>query len=267
MSDQKDSERRKQILHTLKTRPHARISELSDQFRVCSETIRQDLDDLGQMGLVPRGCSGILPETGAHRLYPDMDTRSAMRREERERIGAHAAKLVLPGSTVMMDAGTTTLQMARMLTIAETPCTVITNSLPIAMTLGQCRTSDVVLCPGDYLATEAAVSGAEALAFLERHTVDACFIGASAVDERGASEAVRPLAILKTVMLAAARTKYLLAGREKFGQRDLVHISALDEFNGLICDGDPDPEFGEVLNAAGLPVYTGTSPAIQNATG
>ena len=264
-SDQNEIERRTQIMETLKTRPHARICELSDQFRVSSETIRKDLDYLSQKGLLPRGRCSLLAQPGVHRVYPDMDTRSAIRLEEREKIGLRAAKLVMPGSTLMMDAGTTTLQMARMLTMTETPCTVITNSLPIAMTLGQSRNTDVVLCPGDYLAPEAAVAGSEALAFLERHTVDACFIGASAVDERGASEAIRSLAILKTAMLAAAKTRYLLAGREKFGQRDLMHISALDELNGLICDDDPDPEFGEVLNAAGLSVYAGAGPAIQSA--
>ncbi|SHM67413.1 DeoR/GlpR family DNA-binding transcription regulator [Roseibium suaedae] len=252
--------RQQQLLRELQARPHMRISELAEQFNVSDETIRQDLEGMSQAGLVPRQDEGRVPVTGVFRLYSDLDARSASRKEERERIGRRAAGLVQPGSILMMDGGTTTLQMARQLAIAGTPCTVLTNSLPVAMTLGQSSSIDVVLCPGDYLAAEAAVSGAEALAFLDRHTVDACFIGASGIDSNGVSEAIRTLAIIKSAMIASARSRYVLAGREKLGHRDHVHVAELGDFNGLVCDEDPDPEFGEIFNAAGLSVYAGSAP-------
>ena len=80
--------------------------------------------------------------------------------------------------------------MARALAYLGTPCTVITNSIPVAMTLGH-GAPQVLLCPGEYLAAEPAVVGTETLEFLARFNVDRCMIGSSGFSEEGPSESVR----------------------------------------------------------------------------
>ena len=156
----KKEERRRQILLELKLRPHVRISELSERFNVSTETLRRDFDALADEGLVARAHGGATAPTQGH--YPSLDERANARIEERERIGKRAAELVQDGETVMIDSGSTTIEMARALAYLGTSCTVITNSIPVAMTLGH-GAAQILLCPGEYLAAESAVIGTETL--------------------------------------------------------------------------------------------------------
>ena len=104
-------DRRSQILLELKLRPHLRISELAERFGVSSETVRRDFEALSADGLLSRAHGGGSAPGRGH--YPGLDERSRDRLEERERIGRLAATLVQPGDAVMIDAGSTTLQLAR----------------------------------------------------------------------------------------------------------------------------------------------------------
>ena len=231
-------ERRKQILLELKLHPHVRISELADRFGVSTETVRRDMDALSEDGLISRAHGGAsAPALGT---YPGLDERSRARQDERERIGRHAASLVLPGETLMIDAGATTLQLARFLGFSGIRCTVVTNSLPVAMALGQSPAADVILCPGDYLGPEAAVVGPETVEFLLRHNADRCLVGASGLALDGPSESVRGFAAVKRAMLERSATRYLLIDGEKFGRRGVAQMGGLDMLDAVIVDRVPD---------------------------
>ena len=120
----KKGERRRQILLELKLRPHVRISDLAARFNVSTETVRRDVDTLSDEGLIARAHGGVSAATQGH--YPSLDERESARIDERERIGRRAAELVGEGETVMIDSGSTTIQMARALAYLGTPSTVIT---------------------------------------------------------------------------------------------------------------------------------------------
>ncbi|XDB00034.1 DeoR/GlpR family DNA-binding transcription regulator [Sulfitobacter sp. LCG007] len=244
-------ERREQILLELKLRPHVRIAELAERFGVSGETIRRDFEELSSGGLLNRAHGGA--SAPAHGQYPTFDERKRARVAERERIGRRAAALVRPGETVMIDSGSTTLQLARFLAYEGTPCTVITNSLPVAMTLGGGEVQ-VILCPGDYLAPESAVVGTDAVEYLDRHGVDRCLIGASALSETGPSESVRGFAAIKRAMLRQASQSHLLIDSEKFGKRGLAHVGRLGEFTSIVVDAMPTDSLGMRLSEAGVEV-------------
>ena len=239
----KKSERRRQILLELKLRPHVRISELSRRFNVSTETVRRDFDALADDGLISRAHGGASAPTQGH--YPSLDERSNARIDQREQIGRSAAELVHDGETVMIDSGSTTIQMARALAYLDTPCTVITNSIPVAMTLGH-GAPQVLLCPGEYLAAESAVVGTETLEYLSRFNVDRCFIGAYGLSDEGPSESVRGFAAVKRVMLQRAASAYLLVDAEKFGRKGLANVGRLDELASVISD---EPPKGTLLSA------------------
>jgi len=239
----KKSERRRQILLELKLRPHLRISELSRRFNVSTETVRRDFDALEGDGLISRAHGGA--SATAHGYYPELDERASTRINERERIGQRAAHLVGDGETVMIDSGSTTIHMARALAYLGTPCTVITNSIPVAMTLGQ-GASQVLLCPGEYMAAEAAVVGTETLEYLARFNVDRCMIGASGLSVEGPSETVRGFAAVKRMMLQRAGQRHLLIDSGKFGVKGLATVSSLDDLGSIIVDTRPS---GDLLSA------------------
>ncbi|WP_121024526.1 DeoR/GlpR family DNA-binding transcription regulator [Litoreibacter meonggei] len=245
-------ERRKHILLELRLRPHVRISELADRFRVSSETVRRDLEKLSADGLLDRAHGGALALVSGK--YPTFDERATARVEERERIGRVAAHLVQPGETLMIDSGSTTLQLARFLAFDGTACTVITNSFPVAMALGQSEAANVIICPGDYLPSESAVIGTDAVEFLARHSVDRCLIGASGIAEAGPSEAVRGFAAIKRAMLRQSAIAHLLIDGQKFGRKSLAQVGNLSDVSSVVSDQAPAEELAASLKRANVEV-------------
>jgi DeoR/GlpR family transcriptional regulator of sugar metabolism len=245
-------ERRKHILLELRLRPHVRISELAERFRVSTETVRRDLEKLSADGLLDRAHGGASALISGR--YPTFDERSTDRLEERERIGRVAADLVQPDETLMVDSGSTTLQLARFLAFDGTPCTVITNSFPVAMALGQSESAKVIVCPGDYLSSESAVIGTDAIEFLERHSVDRCLIGASGISEGGPSEAIRGFAAIKRTMLRRSAVSHLLIDGQKFGREGLAQVGNLSDITSVISDQTPSAELASSLKHANVEV-------------
>ena len=244
------SERREQILLELRLRPHVRIAEMAERFGVSAETVRRDMDKLSQDGLINRAHGGA----SASLYYPDFDQRSLDRPEQREAIGRRAAQIVRPGETVMIDSGSTTVQAARFLAYAGTACTVITNSLTVALTLGSGSGVEVILCPGDFVASEAAVVGADTVEFLQRHNVDRCLIGASGLAESGVFETVRGFASVKRAMLGHSAAAHLLIDSGKFGCTGLARVCRLGAFSSLVTDRAPAPGLARGLQSEGVAV-------------
>jgi DeoR/GlpR family transcriptional regulator of sugar metabolism len=232
----KKSDRRQQILLELKLRPHVRISELAQRFNVSTETVRRDFDALSEDGLISRAHGGASAPAQGH--YPSLDERTHARIAERERIGRRAAELVNDGETVMIDSGSTTIEMARALAFRGTQCTVITNSIPVAMTIGH-GAPNVLLCPGEYLAGESALIGTETLEYLARFNVDHCMIGASALSAEGPSEAVKGFAAVKRMMLSRAAKRHLLIDSHKFGTKSFAHVGGMNDLDSVVVDQRP----------------------------
>ena len=247
----KKSERRRQILLDLKLRPHVRISELAQRFNVSTETVRRDFDALADDGLIARAHGGASAPVQGH--YPSLDERANARIDERERIGLLAAELLQDGETVMIDSGSTTIQLARALSWRNTHCTVITNSIPVAMTIGQ-GAPEVILCPGNYLPGESAVIGTETVEFLGRFNVDRCLIGASGLSTEGPSESVHGFAAVKRIMLQRAAAKHLLIDSQKFGQKGLSLVGDLADLNSIVSDARPRGELLSALDGAGVDI-------------
>lgn len=243
----KKSDRRRQILLELKLRPHVRISELALRFNVSTETVRRDFDALSEDGLIARAHGGASAPVQVH--YPNLDERTGSRIAERERIGLRAAELVQDGETVMIDSGSTTIQMSRALAFRGTQCTVITNSIPVAMTIGH-GAPEVLLCPGEYLAAESAVIGTETLEFLARFNVDRCMIGASGLSVEGPSESVRGFAAVKRMMLQRATKRHLLIDSQKFDRKGLAQIGDLSELHSVVTDAKPKGSLLSALDGA-----------------
>jgi DeoR/GlpR family transcriptional regulator of sugar metabolism len=246
------AERHDSILLELRLKPHVRISDLAAQFDVTTETIRRDVEELSKLGQLSR-THGVAsaPQAGTTQ---DVSVRARSRIKEREQIGRFAASLLAGGETVMIDAGTTTLQFARALSAAEIAVTAITNSLHVAVALGRSPAAKVIVCPGDYLATEAATIGSECVDFLARYNVDHCFIGASALSEVGVSEAVDGFAAVKRMMLRQSGAVNLLADRTKFGLTHFASVCTLHGLDRLITDAAPEEGLSPALRGAGVAV-------------
>jgi DeoR/GlpR family transcriptional regulator of sugar metabolism len=256
----KKAERRQQILLELRLKPHVRVSELAGLFGVTTETIRRDMEELSGEGLLQRahgGASAAAP--GVHR---EMDQRRLERVAERERLGRFAANLVSDGATLMVDAGTTTMEFARALAFGETRVTAITNSLQVAMVLGQSPAASVRLVPGTYMRAEAATIGTEACEYLAGYNVDACFLGAAGLAEGGVTEAVDGFGAIKRTMMRQSAARHFLIDSSKFGRTYLTRVARCSEIGTLVTDAAPD---GVLAGALGGDTRVLVSPATDAA--
>lgn len=247
----KKSDRRRQILLELKLRPHVRISALAERFHVSTETLRRDLDALAKDKLIDRAHGGASAPSQGH--YPNLLERRSARVEERTRIARAAAETVQDGETIMIDSGSTTIELAKAVAFRGVACTVITNSLPVAMTLGH-GAVEVMLCPGEYQAAESAVTGTETLEFLRNFHVDRCMIGASGLSVEGISETVRGFAAVKREMLRQATTRQLLIDSGKFDVLGLARAGALEDVTTLFTDKRPTGRLLAALTTANVDI-------------
>jgi DeoR/GlpR family transcriptional regulator of sugar metabolism len=247
------TERQQRILAELRLSPHVRISDLAERFGVSTETVRRDVDRLSEQGLVARAYGGAAAAPMG--VQPSFGERNEAHLEERMRIAERAALLVQPGEVLMIDAGSTTSQFARRLAVTGRDLTVLTNSLPVASALGSNDAIDVILCPGDYSAEEAAVYGIETIAFLQRFRANRAFIGASGLSADGIMDANRAASAVKRVMLAQADARYLLVDHSKFNQRKLSLVEPLAAVDAVVADCSPESALLAALMEAGVTVH------------
>jgi len=180
-------ERQDRILAELRISTTIRISDLAGELGVSYETIRRDLEEMGQSGLINRTYGGAVARPfGAE---PAWNERYNTMTEERERIAARAVSLVRPREVLMIDAGSTTLHFARRLAAEAKDLTVVTNCFAVAMALASNPTIAVISCPGRYDPHEGSVTGVDTINFLGRFHANRCFIGASGITAEGPNEA------------------------------------------------------------------------------
>ncbi|MEO9779783.1 MAG: DeoR/GlpR family DNA-binding transcription regulator [Sedimentitalea sp.] len=241
----KKPERHAQILLELRLAPHVRISDLAKTFGVTTETVRRDIAELSAQGHLQKSHGGASPRApGTHRV---LNERQRERVDERQKLAQLAVGLVDDGQSLMVDAGATTMEFARALAISGKTSTVITNSLQVAMILGTSAVIRVLMTPGDYLNEEAALTGTETCAFLRRYHVDACFVGASALDQSGVSESVAGFAEVKRTMIERCRAPNFLIDGSKFGKRHLAMVAEVGEIGTLITDTRPKGGLADAL--------------------
>ncbi len=248
------AERRRQILEVLATDARAEVPELAARFSVSESTIRRDLQVLSQDGAVERTRGGAVP---ASRFEPSFGEKETANRAQKVAIARAAAEMVQPGQTIFLDAGTSTLELARALR-ARPDVTVATNSIPIAVELAQ-RTR-LVITGGQVKERTLALVGPLAERSIQQMHVDVAFLGMNGVSVgSGFTTPTWEEAATKLRMIAAARTAVVLADSSKLGAVSFARVAGLDEVDLLITDdGAPSAEL-DSLQAAGLRVMVAST--------
>lgn len=241
-------ERQDRIVNRLNTTVAVRISDLAEEFDVTTETIRRDLDALAVRGLLARTYGGAAMR--ALTDEPGIAARAQTYVAERERIGLKAATLVKSGDVLIIDAGSTTAHLAKVLAQLPLEFKVITNSIGVARVLGQSDTASVLLCPGDVRLTEEGVFGAETLDFLDRYHANMAFIGAGGFTAKEISDADAAGVAIKRKIITRSERVYLLADHTKAGITQFATICPLSAMDGLITDAMADDGMRRALAEA-----------------
>lgn len=245
------AERRRAILDLLETRGEVSVEELARLFRVSQVTIRNDLSDLEARGLAQRTYGGAVPARKA--LYnPSFEEKQRHRLEAKQAIAQRALIHIQEGDTLILDAGSTTLVLARLLKHRFTRLFVLTNSIPVALEL-QGSGLEVLVLGGSMRHHSLALIGPATVRTLSWYRADKAFLGATGVDLRGYSTPNPLEAETKRAMLEAAGRAYVLADASKLGRSTLARFAALREAT-LITDRMASPEELRAYKAQGAEV-------------
>ncbi|TIN31557.1 MAG: DeoR/GlpR transcriptional regulator [Mesorhizobium sp.] len=246
-------ERHELILSEVRRSASIRISRLATRLGVAGETIRRDLIELGDAGLLNRTYGGATISLVTSE--PVIAERSQTMVEERTRIGRGAAGLVKKGQIVMIDGGSTTYEVARNLSQLRRELTVITNSIGVASVAGANPTFRVVLCPGTYDSREASVFGEDTVEFIRRYNADIAIIGASSLSADGPSDMISGAAAVKRAMISRTLSTALVVTNDKFGRNSLERVCGLGELSDIVTDREPQPALRTVIEAGGTELH------------
>ena len=248
-------ERQLMIQAVLQEHQTVRVEELAARLQVSPNTIRRDLTLLEKQGVLKRTQGGaIRQEIQQHLARPPFDSRSLNNLAEKERIGKYAATLVKPGSTIILDAGTTTQQLANYLPTSA-HVTVATNSLEAAYTLMLQPGITVILSGGILLGRTRSLIGLPAENFFAQIHAEQLFLAASGISlENGLTNGNMYETPVKQKMIAVAKEVILLADHEKFGKVSLSPFAPLRCVHKIITDADLPPAMLAQLTAAGIEV-------------
>jgi DeoR/GlpR family transcriptional regulator of sugar metabolism len=245
--------RQAQIRNVLKERGEADIGEMAAALGVSEMTIRRDLDRLEEGGYVRRTHGGAVL---AERLLFEFGftARRQTNHAAKAAIAAAAVKLIRPGDCLILDAGTTTLELARLLP-AVPDLTVITPSLAVASELQFSERSQTILLGGILRRGNPDLAGEVSEAALDMLKADLAFQGADGIDEDGAlyTADLRVAKLDQKIRLRATRT-YVLADSSKVGRTALACHGRLQDVTGWITDaGIAAPTLAR-LRALGTPI-------------
>ncbi|MCR2793511.1 DeoR/GlpR family DNA-binding transcription regulator [Microbacterium sp. zg.Y625] len=236
--------RQAQILELLAEQGFQSVASLADAFGVTASTIRRDLDQLEARELIQRTHGGALPSP---QYGAPFDLKSTLHRKEKVAIGKAMADRILDGQTVLMDSGTTTLEVARHL--ASSRVTIVTNDLQIGLVVAERQRANLVFIGGELLPNDVSMWGPTSVQQLQNLRVNVAILGCDTVLDDGLYSTSSYEIELKRTMLSIAGEAFFVADSTKFGREALFKCFDLSSFTAGITDSHLDP-----LRAATFPV-------------
>jgi DeoR/GlpR family transcriptional regulator of sugar metabolism len=236
--------RREDIAVLLQERGFHSVNALAEAFHVDTSTIRRDLDRLEQDGLVQRTHGGAVP---VHMNESPARNAHGVHMPEKQAIGAAMAERVLEGQTVLLDGGTTTLEVARHLDHSR--LTVVTHDLRIGLEVAKRPMINLVFIGGELLPNGFAMWGPTSIQQLDTMRVNVAIFGAGTVMEDGIYATSSYEIELKRKMRSIASEAFFVADSSKFGHEALFKVFGFEDFTAGITDQTLDP-----IRAARFPV-------------
>jgi DeoR/GlpR family transcriptional regulator of sugar metabolism len=248
-------ERLDRIASLVAEKQRVSVAELSSLFDVSKVTIRSDLDELEQRGLLMRTHGGALAiDQNQKKAELSFDVRERLQQTEKSRIGQMAASLVHDGDGIALDASTTALQIAKRIKDRR-DLTVVTNGIRIALEFIDSPHITVVM-PGGILRRDAvSLVGELGEEVLAKFNVQKGFFGAKGVTlEEGLTDVDTYEVQLKRAMVRAAKEVIAIVDHTKWGHVGFVSFVSIDQVDCIITDDGAPPDMVAVLREAGVDV-------------
>lgn len=247
-------ERRAILLNKLREDGYIQVTDLAEEFNLSSATIRRDLILLEQEGICIRKRGGAVRSAHGVTLELPYDIKQRRNTAEKNRIAKEAIKLVENGDTILLDAGSTTYQLACLLHNKER-LTVVTHDLKIAVKLATNPNINLICSGGIARANVYTLQGTQVVDFIRTLRVDKSFIGADAIHPDGTISNVNIEEVpIKQAMIRAANQVILLTDSSKFGITGFAKVCDVSELDYIITDKGIPEEFLQNFRDKGVKV-------------
>jgi DeoR/GlpR family transcriptional regulator of sugar metabolism len=245
------AQRKQLILSRLATHGQIVAGELAVELGTSEDTIRRDLRELAQQGKLQRVHGGALPASAA---TGDLRVREQVSSDEKQALGRFGAQLIKPGQVVMLDGGTTAIQVARQLP-ADLRATVITHSPNVAVELAAHRHVDIIVLGGRLFRHSMVNVGASVIEAASRFRADLFIMGVTGVHpEAGLSTGNAEEADVKRALHARAAETVVLASSEKLLSASAFVIAPMKALSLLVVPDGTKPKTVAALRAGGVAV-------------
>ncbi|WP_373233382.1 DeoR/GlpR family DNA-binding transcription regulator [Cohnella sp.] len=246
-------ERKRVIIEQLKLEGQVKVPELSFRLTVSEETVRRDLLLLEREGFVKRVYGGAVL-TKPSNYEPPYLQRQRVKAEEKERIGRAAANLIESGDTIVIDVGTTTLELAKAI-VGRERLTILTNSLAVSYYLMESLnsgqfTGKIIVIGGEMNPLQQSMSGTLGESVMSQFRVDKAFISAGGISlKRGISDYDLAETGMSRRMVEAASKTIVLADDSKLDKEAFVEIIPLRRVHVIVSNIAPPKEWVQMLRS------------------
>lgn len=249
--------RRQRIIEWIEEEGSARVRDLAQAFEVTEATIRQDLERLEESGRITREHGGaflnsVASQVASHALHHQVEM------DRKRKIGRLAASLASSNETLILDAGTTTTEVAHNL-VGLSNLTVITNALNIAMTLGSVQGFSVHMPGGEFKPPTLSLTGDKSVEYFRDILAGKLFLATAGVDTRlGLTYPSFADLQLKQAMIRAAQHVVLVADATKINKPSFTRLGDLDLVQTFITDDGISDEQAKEFEARGIELMIAT---------
>jgi DeoR/GlpR family transcriptional regulator of sugar metabolism len=250
------AQRRDLLLARLERDGRLVAKDLATELEIAEDSVRRDLRELAAAGLCQRVYGGALPVSPAVAKYA---MRVGVAVDSKDRVAAVAAELVRPGSTVLLDGGTTALAVVRALPRALR-ATVVTHSPTVAAALVEHPTVEVYVLGGRLFKHSAVACGAATAEAAQMVQADVFLLGVTGVHpQAGLTTGDPDEAAMKRTLASRAAETYVMASNEKVGAASPHTVLPLSSVSGIITDAAPDHAVVAELVHQGVPVMNASN--------
>ncbi len=232
-------ERIKKIYNYLQKEKRAKVKELSETFGVSKVTIRRDLDGLLGEGLIIKTHGGAMITEEKLSYEIPFKTKANISKDEKQKIGYESAKLIQDNDTIIIDSGSTTLEIAKR--IDKKNITVITNDINIAMEVTHKQNVELIVAGGILKKGVYTLVSVDAIQFFKNISVNKTFLGCDAIDiDFGISNYIFNESKMKLAMVDAAQEVIIVCDKNKFDKKVAYKVCDIVRANKIVTDDIED---------------------------
>jgi len=242
-------ERRSRLLELVRVRRFAALPELTTVLDVSESTIRRDLDHLEEQGSIRRIHGGVL-YAGDSAMLPDFEARQTAEIDQKRAIARAAVDLIADGESVVLDGGSSTYEVARLL--LGRSLHIVTTSLAVANLIAPDTRSELVLIGGNICPRTGVARGPYADNMLRQVRASKAILSVAGIKEDGLFNNNLLLVATEQAMMEAADEVIVVADSTKFGRQSLGHLCPLEKIDRIVVDGGIPKNWQETVTAAGV---------------